>query len=167
MTAPYCKASYIGAPVRAYVHACEYCHCNGKAKNGCQCGCHAHNGGGICSAVVDDANGRVYLYGNIMHENYHVPGGDCIAYAAVSGAGFGEFRVDRDEFFEGEQDNNEVTIEMTPLRDNTFMVFLNGVKQREGAEYDYTVNGKTVHFNFYNLLPTDLVEVMYTYSGRS
>lgn len=167
MTAPYCKQSYIGAPVRAYVHACEYCGCHGHKKEGCSCGCHSHNTGGVCAAVVDDANGRVYLYGNIVHENYHVPGGDCIAYAAVSGAGFGEFRVDRDEFFEGEQDNNNIQLEKEPLLDNTLLVFLNGVKQRAGAENDYTVNGKTIHFNFYQLLPTDRVEVMYTYSGRS
>lgn len=163
--APFCKDSYIGAPVRAYVHACEYC---GKT-GGCSCGAGSSCGGqsGICQAVVDDANGRVYLYGNISHENYHVPGGDCIAYAAVASAGFEEFKNAKDEFFEGQQDGNNIRLAETPIKDNTFMVFLNGVKQREGAENDYVVNNNIVHFNFRNLLPKDLVEVMYTYSGRN
>ena len=65
------------------------------------------------------------------------------------------------------QDNNNVTLSFTPLVDNTMLVYLNGLKQRRGEEYDYTLNGKTVHFNFYNLLPTDVVEVMYTYSGEA
>jgi hypothetical protein len=46
------------------------------------------------------------------------------------------------------------------------MVFLNGVKQREGNEYDYTVNENVVHFNFYQLLPTDRVEVIYEYGAE-
>lgn len=166
--APYCKDAYIGAPVRAHVHACEYCngkgcdHCNG----GKGCGCK--NGGSICSVVVDDANNRIYLYGdNIVHENYHMPGGNCLAYVAVADAGFeAPNRLDKDEFFEGQQDNNEITLTETPLIDNTLLVFLNGVKQREGEENDYVINGKTLHFNFYELLETDTVEVMYTYGGR-
>lgn len=166
--APYCKDSYIGAPVKAVVHASEYCHCGGaKSNKGCGCGCH-RGPEGVCSVVVDDANNRVYLYGNIVHENYHVPGGQCIAYAAVESAGFtAPGRLEKDEFFEGVQDNNNVTLSFTPLVDNTMLVYLNGLKQRRGEEYDYTLNGKTVHFNFYNLLPTDVVEVMYTYSGEA
>ena len=163
--APYCKESYIGAPVKAVVHACEYCKCGKHPKGDCHCGCHAPKG--ICSAVVDDANNRVYLYGNIVHENYHVPGGECVAYAAVESAGFtAPGRLEKDEFFEGEQDSNECTLTETPLKDNTLLVFLNGLKQREGEEYDYVLNGNTVHFNFYELLPTDVVEVMYTYGGE-
>lgn len=162
--APYCKNSYIGAPVKAMVHACEYCHCGKHGGPGCKC---KPPKGGICAAVVDDANNRVYLYGNIVHENYHVPGGECIAYAAVESAGFtAPGRLEKDEFFEGEQDNNEVTLSETPLEDNTLLVFLNGLKQREGEEHDYVLQGDTIHFNFYELLPTDVVEVMYTYGGR-
>lgn len=164
--APYCKHSYIGAPVKAVVHACEYCGHHGKHE-GCDCGCHKHGGDGVCSVVVDDANNRIYLYGNIVHENYHVPGGQCVAYAAVESAGFtAPSRLGKDEFFEGVQDQNIITLEQEPIVDNTLMVFLNGLKQKEGAENDYTVNGRYIHFNFYELLPTDRIEVMYTFGGK-
>ena len=167
MHAPYCKDSYIGAPVKAVVHACEYCHCHGKHKPGCGCGCHKQKGG-ICAAVVDDANNRIYLYGNIVHENYHVPGGNCLAYAAVESAGFtAPSRIDEDEIFEGEQDNNNIRLTHAPLRDNTLLVFLNGVKQREGSENDYVIeNDNVIHFNFYEILPTDVIEVMYTHGNE-
>lgn len=161
--APYCKASYIGAPVKSVVHACEYCTCG---KNGGP-GCHCKPKGGICAAVVDDANNRVYLYGNIVHENYHVPGNNCIAYTAVESAGFhAAGRLDMDEFFEGEQDNNNIGLAHAPIKDNTLLVFLNGVKQREGNEYDYVFTAENVlHFNFHELIATDKVEVLYTYGG--
>lgn len=130
------------------------------------CGCKKM-GKGICTAVVDDVNNRVYLYGDIFHENYHVPGNNCIAWTAVESAGFERAgRLGADEFFDGEQDNNNVSLSHCPFKDNTLLVFLNGVKQREGAEYDYTVNGHIIHFNFYNLLDTDRVEVMYEYEAE-
>lgn len=165
MTAPYCKKSYIGAPVKAVVHACEYCTCGGAPKGGCNCGCHG-GGSGICAAVIDDANNRTYLYGNVTHENYHQPGGDCIAYAAVSNDGFTEYKVDKDEFFQGEQPNNSVVLQYEPQRNNTLMVFLNGLKQREGTEYDYVVVDNKIHFVNRQLLAKDRIEVMYTHYGR-
>ena len=130
-------------------------------------GPHCPHKEGVCQVVVDDANDRVYIYGNVVHENYHVPGGNCIAYAAVESAGFtAPGRLCNDEVFNGEQDLNEITLEHTPLQDNTFLVFLNGVKQVAGGENDYTITGATIHFNFYQLLPTDRVEVMYTYASE-
>lgn len=151
----YPKDAYVGNPVRVVAHACPVC-----GKKECRC----HKGSGVCSVVVDDANNKVYLYGNIQHENYHQPGGACIAYTAVESAGFQrDGRLAADEWFEGEQDNNNVVLEHVPLHDNSLLVFLNGIKQREGAEYDYTINNKAIHFNFYALLPTDRVEVMYEY----
>lgn len=163
--APYCKDSYIGAPVKAVVHACEYCHCGKHGGPGCKC---KKPVGGICAAVVDDANNRVYLYGNVVHENYHTPGHNCLAYVAVESAGFTATSLQKDEFFEGVQDNNNIRLEETPIRDNTFLVFLNGVKQREGNEYDYVFEAENViHFNFHELLDTDKVEVLYTYGGRN
>lgn len=164
--APYCKDSYIGAPVKAVVHACEYCTCGKNGGPGCHC---KKPKGGICAAVVDDANNRVYLYGNVVHENYHVPGGNCLAYVAVESAGFtAPTRLEKNEFFEGVQDNNNIRLVETPLRDNTFLVFLNGVKQREGNEYDYVfTDDNVIHFNFHDLLDTDKVEVLYTYGGRN
>lgn len=132
------------------------------------CGCHKPRfDGGICTAVVDDANNRVYFYGDVIHENYHVPGNNCMAFTAVESAGFERAgRLGADEFFDGEQDNNNVSLEHCPFQDNTLLVFLNGVKQREGQEYDYTINGHVIHFNFYNLLDTDRVEVMYEYEAE-
>lgn len=158
------KDSYVGSPVKAIAHPCPVCK---KGLGKCQCSNKSCANMGICQAVVDDANGKVYLYGNVVHENYHVPGGACIAYTAVEGAGFvAEGRFGADELFVGEQDNNNVTLTHTPLVDNSFLVFLNGVKQVEGAENDYTVNGRLIHFNFYQLLPTDRVEVMYEYGAE-
>lgn len=158
-----CKNSYIGAPVKSVMHACEYCHCGGAPKNGCSCGCHSDGNCGT-TIVVDDANDKVYVYGKIVHENYHVPGGNCVPYTTVAGAGFDQNgRSWSDEFFEGVQDNNNILLEHTPIVDDRFLVFLNGLKQRMGAEHDFTVEGNQLHFNFYELIPTDIVEVMYEY----
>lgn len=163
------KEAYIGAPVKHIVHTCHVCghdhdHCT--CESGCSCG-HSHEHGGICMAVVDDANNRVYLYGNIVHENYHVPGNQCLAWTGVESAGFTHVgRMNGDEWFEGEQDGNTVRLKETPVMDGSLMVFLNGVKQREGNEHDYIINGNEIHFNFYDLLPTDVVEVMYCYGAK-
>lgn len=159
-TTPYCKDAYVGSTLKTPGNLCVACH---KDKKHCTCagkdGC-----GGICQAVVDDANGVVYLYGNVTHENYHVPGGNCIAYTGVTTAGtHPRGRVGADELWEGEQDGNNITLTHEPLRDNTLFVFLNGVKQVYGPEADYVIEGRKIHFNFYDLLPTDRVEVMYEY----
>ena len=141
--APYCKDSYIGAPVKAIAHPCEYCGkspccCKGNHPfKGCGCG---HGGKGICAVVVDDATDKVYLYGDIMHENYHVPGANCVAYVGVKSAGFeSSGRQYASEFFEGVQDNNNCLLSHKPIVDDRFQVFLNGLKQRQGAENDYIV----------------------------
>ena len=159
----FCKDSYIGSPVKAVAPVCPVC----KKKGGCKCkGKCAPVQAGICTAVVDDVNGKVYLYGNVIHENYHVPGNNCLAYTAVTSAGFEiNGRGGMDEIFEGEQDNNNVTLAHEPIKDNSFLVFLNGVKQVEGPENDYTVDGKKIHFNFHPLISTDRVEVIYEYGA--
>ena len=164
-----CKESYIGAPVRAYANVCQYCHghgcghCGGPKKP-CgkdMCGCKKP---GICEAVVDDAAGIVYLYGNVKHEDYHVPNQNCIAYTGVASAGFPNTGSSKgDEVFEGEQDNNNIVLSHKPI-DGTLDVYLIGLKQIEGDERDFqVVSEKKLHFNFYNLLPTDVVEVTYRY----
>ena len=160
-----CKDSYIGAPVKAWAPVCAFCD---KKPGHCKCkgGPRYQFPNGVCAVVVDDINEKVYLYGNIIHENYHVPGNNCVPYVAVGSAGFEKTgRMSADEFFEGEQDNNNIALSHAPITDNsnTLLVFLNGLKQREGAEHDYVVDGNIVHFNFYELIPTDVVEVMYTY----
>lgn len=159
----FCKDSYVGSPVKAVAPVCPVC----KKKGGCKCKGKCAPAPGICTAVVDDASGKVYLYGNIIHENYHVPGNNCIAYTAVTSAGFiNDGRKGMDEIFEGVQDNNEVKLSKEPFLDNTLLVFLNGVKQVEGPENDYMIDGKKIHFNFYELTPTDRVEVMYEYGDK-
>lgn len=160
----FCKGSYVGSPVKATAHPCPVCkkgpgkcHCKGK------CGAPA----GICQAVVDDANNIVYLYGNVVFENYHVPGNQCVAFTGVESAGFERSgRRGADEFFEGEQENNNIGLTHVPFKDNSLLVFLNGVKQREGYENDYIVNENVIHFNFYEILPTDRIEVMYEYGAE-
>ena len=159
----FCKHAYVGNPVKSIAHPCPVC-----KKKACECKKDCHKApAGICAAVVDDANGVVYLYGEIFHENYHVPGNNCMAFTGVESAGFGRNgRLGADEWFDGEQDNNNVGLAHTPFKDNSLLVFLNGIKQREGNEYDYTINENVVHFNFYQLLPTDRVEVMYEYGAE-
>ena len=107
------KHTYVGAPVKAIAHPCPVCKkkaCCCKKKPGCMPPM------GICTAVVDDASGKVYLYGNVIHENYHVPGNACIAYTAVESAGFAaDGRLGADELFIGEQDQNNVTLSHDPL----------------------------------------------------
>lgn len=170
----YHKTDYIGAPVKNVAIAHQM-HRHGDHGHHDGCGCdqlhgehhHGHGCGNLCMAVVDDANDKVYIYGNIVHENYHVPGNQCIAWTSVTSGGFeAAGRMHADEWFEGEQDNNTVRLEHEPTCDKLMLVFLNGVKQREGNEYDYVLNGKEVHFNFYELLPTDRVEVMYDYGAK-
>lgn len=159
-----CKQSYIDAPVKSIANPCQYCH--GKGCDHCGCGKGPKHCGqaGVCAVVVDDANNKVYLYGNIIHENYHVPGNQCVAYTTVAGTGFeGTGRRFADEFYTGVQDMNNIILPNTPLNNERFMVFLNGLKQRQGGEYDFTIENNRIHFNFYDLLETDTVEVMYEY----
>lgn len=161
----FCKHAYVGSPVKAIAHPCPVCK---KGPGACKCkGNCGMSPMGVCQVVVDDANGKVYLYGNIVHENYHAPGGACIAYTAVESAGFEvNGRMGADEWFDGEQEHNNISLAHTPLIDNSFLVFLNGVKQRQGAEYDYVISENVIHFNFHELLPTDRVEVMYEYGAE-
>jgi hypothetical protein len=163
-TSDFAKHTYIGAPVKAIAHPCPVCK---KGPKDCHCkGKCAPAPMGICAAVLDDANHRVYLYGNIVHENYHIPGNNCVAYTAVESAGFLNGRIGADEWFDGVQDNNNIGLAHVPFHDNSLLVFLNGVKQREGNEYDYTINENVIHFNFYQLMPNDRVEVMYEYGAE-
>ena len=159
----YCKDSYVGSPVKAVAPVCPAC----KKKGGCKCKKSCAPAPGICTAVVDDASGRVYLYGNVLHENYHVPGNNCIAYTSVQASDMVyNGRRGADEIFVGEQDQNNVTLSKEPFHDNSLLVFLNGVKQVEGPENDYVLDGNKIHFNFYDLLPSDRVEVLYEYGAK-
>ena len=146
------------------------CHC--ASHSDCHCKNHKHNcchnsANGLCSVVVDDANNTVYIYGqpgSVLHENYHVPGSDCLTYASITASSNSAPKIMQvDEFFEGEHSGNNISLQHTPSNTTKMLVFLNGLKQRNGSEYDYTINGNIIHFNTYNLLATDVVEVMYEY----
>ena len=126
---------------------------------------------GVCAGCkemvsANDAAGVVYLYGNVKHEDYHVPEQNCIAYTGVPSAGFpytGSIKAD--EVFEGEQDNNNIVVSHLPIKDSV-EIYLNGLKQIEGTERDFQrLADNTFHFNFNNLLPTDVVEVVYRYAA--
>ena len=125
---------------------------------------HPH---GLCSVVVDDANNVAYIYGrpgDVVHENYHVPGSDCLSFASVqmptSEAVVGV--QEADEFFVGEHPGDKIALSHTPQANTRMLVFLNGLKQREGDTYDFS--SATSELTFHSaLLATDTVEVMYTY----
>ena len=73
--------------------------------------------------------------------------------------------IKADEVFEGEQDNNNIVVSHLPIKDSV-EIYLNGLKQIEGTERDFQkLADNTFHFNFYNLLPTDVVEVVYRYAA--
>ena len=78
---------------------------------------------------------------------------------------FAKREIKADEVFEGEQDNNNIVVAHTPIKDSE-VLYLNGLKQIEGTERDFQkLADNTFHFNFYNLLPTDVVEVVYRYAA--
>lgn len=159
-----CKDSYIGAPVRAYANVCQYCGGNGCNHCGKSGSCNSQKNV-ICEAVVDDAAGVVYLYGNVKHEDYHVPEQNCIAFTGVVSAGFPyNGTVKKVELFEGEQDNNDIVLSHVPVKDSV-EVYLNGLRQIEGTERDFqSLSDTRLHFNFYSLIESDVVEVIYKYS---
>jgi hypothetical protein len=119
---------------------------------------------GLSTAVVDDAEQNVYIYGNIQYENHHNPVMECQPFLSIplqpssyKGLAFHE------EVFDGEFDNNTITLAHTPDKDNPILVFKNGLKQIPGDERDYNITGDKLHFNFYTLQATDVVDVLYRY----
>ena len=121
---------------------------------------------GITTAVVDDANELTYLYGNIQHENYHQPAEECVPYVVVPSS-WQTYKqlLAKTEVFEGEYVDNTVILEEEPVDHRHVFVFLNGVHQDEGQEFDYLRDGKNVAFRTHVLLPTDRVTVKYHYAG--
>ena len=121
---------------------------------------------GITTAVVDDANELTYLYGNIQHENYHQPAEECQPYVVVP-ANWQTYHqlLVKTEVFEGEFPDNTLVLEETPVEGRHVFVFLNGIHQDEGQEFDYLLDGKNVAFRTHVLLPEDRVTVKYHYAG--
>lgn len=121
---------------------------------------------GITTAVVDDANELTYLYGNVQHENYHNPTEECQPYVVVP-ANWQTYSqlVANTEVFEGEYPNNTLILEEEPSRVRHISVYLNGVHQDEGQDFDYLLDGKDLEFRTHVLLPQDRVTVKYFYVG--
>lgn len=123
-------------------------------------------GPGPMTAVIDDANELTYFYGNILHENYHVPEEECQPFFTVpttSDTYVNKSLVWGHEYFEGEYSGDNIELEKIPSGLWPVLVFRNGLKQREGANYEYSLSGRTIHFNFDSLQETDHVEVYYRY----
>lgn len=123
-------------------------------------------GPGAMTAVIDDANELTYFYGNIVHENYHVPEEECTPYFTVPTTA--DTYVDKQlvwshENYEGVFSGDNITLDFKPSSDWPVLVFRNGLKQRAGQELEYTLTDKVLHFNFDPLLATDWVEVYYRY----
>lgn len=121
---------------------------------------------GLQVAVIDDANEVAYIYGNVLHENYHVPEELCLPYFTVEATA--ETFRNRNllwghELFEGEYSGDNITLAQKPDSAWPVMVFRNGLKQRAGQDYEYTLTDKVIHFNFDPLVETDYVEVYYRY----
>lgn len=117
-----------------------------------------------CAVVVDDSTGITYLYGNnIVHENYHVPSteGGC-TFTGVLSSEFFPKTVDADEYFDGVQPDNKVTLAHKPMVGTRVLVFMNGLKQRKGSSYDYTIDGKVITFTT-EIKADDSIEVIYEY----
>lgn len=136
--------------------------------SGGTCGCSSKRmvGSGLTTAVIDDANEVAYIYGSIVHENYHVPEEVCSSYFTVPTT-VDTYKnrnyLQGHELFEGEFSGDNIALAKTPDSGWPVMVFRNGLKQRQGQEYEYTLTNNVVHFNFDPLVNTDYVEVYYRY----
>lgn len=135
-------------------------------------GCHCANRSpikeinrlcGVSTAVIDDANERVYLYGNILHEDYHVPSEECQPYITIPTT-IETFRnlVFSTEVFDGEFPDNTIQLAHTPSAAWPVEVYQNGLNQVQGQEADYRLEGDKVIFNT-ALTNTDRVKVVYRY----
>lgn len=118
---------------------------------------------GISTAVIDDVNERVYLYGNILHENYHTPAEECQPYITIPTT-TNSFRqlAWKTEVFVGEMSEDTIALAETPSKDWLVEVYLNGVNQVEGQEADYRIDGNKIIFNT-PLKDTDRTKVVYRY----
>ena len=120
---------------------------------------------GISTAVIDDANELTYLYGNVMHENFHVPTSKCQPYVAVPSTWeTWKHFMPTTEVYEGTFADNTIILTETPSDVRPMFVFLNGVHQDEGQTYDYIIEDeKKIKFMTHTLLPSDRVTVKFYY----
>lgn len=119
--------------------------------------------------VIDDANETTFFYGNVVHENYHKPENVCSPFVAVPTNMLtytGNDYPQGHEIFDGIASQNSITLKNTPDKTWPVFVFKNGLKQIEGDERDITISGNEIQFKFYELQPTDVVEVYYRYFNK-
>lgn len=151
-----CPAS-IGPRYSTETRVCDPCNGNLAYKN-ISCG------DGISAAVIDDASEKTYLYGNIIHENYHVPERECLPFISIPTNMETYERLNiATETFEGTFADNSILLEGEPCKDRHMFVFLNGLHQDEGQEYDYLLDGNKITFTHRNLTSGDRVTVKYNY----
>ncbi len=119
---------------------------------------------GLSTAVIDDANEITYIYGNIIHENYHMPLGECQPFIVLP-TNLETYRtlVFKTEMFDGVMLNDKIILAEVPSADWPVMVFRNGLKMREGQENDYVITGKEITFTFNPTVSTDRFEIIYRY----
>lgn len=170
----FCKHTYVGAPVKSIAHPCPVC----KEKAGeCKCkdgACHMPTPG-LCQAVIDDANNLVYLYGNVVHENYHVPGNDCVAYVAVNSGDANKKIIFTEELYGSldldvtDPDNPKLTLQHTPAKNGVFLIFSpnsNDPLSLPSYHVDprkYTVDGNVVTFHEQFFTHVSAIAVAYQY----
>lgn len=121
---------------------------------------------GINTAIIDDANEKVYFYGNVQHESFHVPAAECQPYVIVPGSyeNYNQL-LPKTETFEGDFADNTIILAERPDRARHMFVFLNGAHQDEGQEFDYVLDRNELKFMTHNLITTDRVTVKYFYVG--
>ena len=124
---------------------------------------------GLTTAVVDDANQTVYIYGNIIHEDHHLPSDcSCQPFIKLPAELLTDYTQIRwiEENFSGEFMDNSIIIKFDPILERPFFVFLNGLKQTMGQEDDYVLKSKTIRFNIAELADGDKVSICYYYRAE-
>ena len=168
----FCKHAYVGSPVKPISHPCPVC----KGKPGeCKCkdgACHMP-APGLCQAVIDDANNLVYLYGNVVHEDYHIPGNDCVAYVAVNAPQSNKAIVFTQEMDStrdiSDPSHPKLTLKHTPIKNGVFMVFApDSDAPLSTPQYlvdprNYKVEGNVITFDqgFYSYVSAFVVAYQY------
>lgn len=147
------------------------CGCPTGATNASRCpacrekGPISINQGCLQAVVVDDANDVSYLYGNVQYEENHRPEEECLPFVAIPTKWENRTQMMfSTEVFQGEFPNNAIELKHCPNKKHPVLVFLNGLHQDEGQEYDYKLENKLISFTFHQLIPTDRVTVKYYYA---
>ena len=158
-----CEHNDTCAHLQSLRNPCD-CGASNKTNSSCDGKCGKCIPSGITTAVIDDASEITYFYGNIQHENYHVPSASCLPYFVVPTTVETYRKIKPStEVFNGTFPLNTIQLAKTPTDVRHMLVFLNGVHQDVGQELDYTLVGDKISFTEHVLIPTDRVSVKYYY----